>query len=497
MSAGTYSCTITDVNFCDATINLIITEPIEIAITLTPTDLTTSGANDGIVTSMVSGGIPPYTYDWTGSNGYTNAVGPIDINGLASGIYTLNVTDSANCQQSMIAAINDPGCAIVITEISSVQLACNGDSADWQWTNSGGILPYSNTVVNSLGSVVYTFSGSSGSALLTAGTYTVLVTDSVGCSSSLNTAITEPTLLTTTTSFINVSCFGGSDGTATATPSGGSTPYSYFWSNGQTGQTATGLAPGTYTCTITDVFGCIATTSSVTITQPSAITATISTTNVSCFGGSNGSAAAFVTGGTAPYTYLWSNGQTTQTANGLSAGTYSCAITDANNCSVINSTIIYEPNPLLINVNINGASLVATSGFVTYQWYAATGTPIAGATSEIFNPSSMGGYYVVVTDGNCEDTSSTINYTISGLSNLDQSIKIYPNPTNGLLTIEGTNASYNITVMTFIGNQLLKVENNSNEGNSIKLDLSTFAKGIYFIQIEQNNQIMNYRIVLQ
>ncbi|MDA0890275.1 MAG: T9SS type A sorting domain-containing protein, partial [Bacteroidetes bacterium] len=169
----------------------------------------------------------------------------------------------------------------------------------------------------------------------------------------------------------------------------------------------------------------------------------------------------------------------------------------ANSCSAINSTIVNEPSPLLINVNINGASLVATSGFVTYQWYTASGTPIAGATSEIFNPSSMGGYYVVVTDGNCEDTSSTINYTISGLSNLDQSIKIYPNPTNGLLTIEGTNANHNITVMTFIGNQLLKVENNSNEGSSTKLDLSTFAKGIYFIQIEQNNQIMNYRIVLQ
>ena len=423
LAPGSYYCYIIDQDWeqCYDSLGFLIAEPSEINITLTPTDLTTTGANDGIVTSLVIGGLPPYIYDWTGPNGYTNAGGPIDINGLASGIYTLNVTDSANCQQSMIAPINDPGCAIVITEIASVQLACNGDSADWQWTNSGGVLPYSNTVVNSLGSVVYTLSGSSGSALLTAGTYTVLVTDSVGCSSLLNTAITEPTLLTTTTSFINVSCFGGSDGTATANPSGG----------------------------------------------------------------------------TAPYTYLWSNGQTTQTATNLLAGTYTCAITDSNSCSAINSATVNEPSPLLINVNINGASLVATSGFVTYQWYTASGTPIAGATSEIFNPSSMGGYYVVVTDGNCEDTSSTINYTISGLSNPNQSIKIYPNPTNGLLTIEGANASHNITVMTFIGNQLLKVENNSNNGGLTKLDLSTFARGIYFIQIEQKNQIMNYRIVLQ
>jgi len=141
---------------------------------------------------------------------------------------------------------------------------------------------------------------------------------------------------------------------------------------------------------------------------------------------------------------------------------------------------------------------VATNGFSTYQWYTASGTLIPGATSEIFNPSSMGEYYVSVTDSNgCSENSLIIDYTISGLSSFDQSIKIYPNPTSGFLTIEGTNAINNITVMTSIGNQLLKVENNNNEVSSTKLDLSTFAKGIYFIQIEQNNQIMNYRIVLQ
>ena len=86
-----------------------------------------------------------------------------------------------------------------------------------------------------------------------------------------------------------------------------------------------------------------------------------------------------------------------------------------------------------------------------------------------------------------------------GIEELNENtiISLYPNPTNGLLTIEGTNAINSITVMTSIGNQLLKVENNNNQVSSTKLDLSTFAKGIYFIQIEQNNQIANYRIVLQ
>ena len=207
MSAGTYSCTITDVNFCDATINLIITEPIEIAITLTPTDLTTSGANDGIVTSMVSGGIPPYIYDWTGSNGYTNAGGPININGLESGIYTLNITDSANCQQSMIAVVNDPGCAIVIAVTASVQPVCNGQPGDWQWINSGGVAPYINTITNSLGVSTTLANGASGSATLSPGIYSLTVTDAAGCSQQINITVVNPPAISISTISTSDLCF--------------------------------------------------------------------------------------------------------------------------------------------------------------------------------------------------------------------------------------------------------------------------------------------------
>ena len=162
----------------------------------------------------------------------------------------------------------------------------------------------------------------------------------------------------------------------------------------------------------------------------------------------------------------------------------------------ITQAVVNEPNPILINILINGNSLIATSGFSSYQWYNANGTLIPGATSEIFNPTSMGEYYVVVTNNNCEETSYVINYNINGLNNLNQSIKIYPNPTNGFLTVE-TSSAVNLTFMTYIGNELLEVENNHNELNSTKLDLSTFAKGIYLMKIEQNNQIMNYKIILQ
>ena len=117
--------------------------------------------------------------------------------------------------------------------------------------------------------------------------------------------------------------------------------------------------------------------------------------------------------------------------------------------------------------------------------------------SEIFEPSSVGEYYVVVTDGDCEEVTYTINYNISGIDNLDLDISIYPNPSMGILTIEGGSNIRNIIILNTLGNQLLSVENNGNDYNKTDIDLTTFAKGIYFIQVEENNQIMNYRIVLQ
>ena len=141
--------------------------------------------------------------------------------------------------------------------------------------------------------------------------------------------ITEPAaaLAATITAQTNVLCFGGTTGDATVTATGGTAPYTYSWNTTpvQTGQTATGLAAGTYTVTVTDAGGCT-TTATVTITEPAAaLAATITAqTNVLCFGGTTGDATVTATGGTAPYTYSWNTTpvQTGQTATGLAAGTY-------------------------------------------------------------------------------------------------------------------------------------------------------------------------------
>lgn len=242
---------------------------------------------------------------------------------------------------------------------------------------------------------------------LCGGVYTVTVTN--GCNNIFTDTITVQgsATLAATTSQQNVLCNGQSNGTATATPTGGTAPYTYSWSNSQTTQSISNLIAGTYTVTITDANGC-STTITITITQPNALSASTTFNNTTC-GNNNGSATVTANGGTGPYTYSWApSGATSAGVSNLPAGTYTVYVTDANNCSQT-ATVIINPSsgPTLnllsqVNVLCNGdntgsANMNASGGTGPYTYSWNNGQTNANATGLTANT-----YTCYVTDAaNC------------------------------------------------------------------------------------------------
>ncbi len=324
LTAGTYTVVITDANGCTTSSSVTITEPAALTATTNKTDVSCNGGNDGSASVNVVGGTAPYSYSWSsGSQTSTES-------NLIAGTYHVTVTDANGCTISKCVIIGEP--TALSASISSTNVSCNGgNNGSATVTAVGGTAPYSYNWSN----VVTSASNNN----LISGSYSVTVTDANGCSYSTLVTITEPAVLTLTSSSSNVLCNGGSDGSASVTANGGTAPYTYAWSNQSGTANASNLSAGSYSVIVTDANNCSAT-ASVTITQPTSLTLSFTTANVSCNGGNNGSATANVNGGTTPYTYAWSNGGATATINNLIAGTYTVTITDANGCSIISNNPI-------------------------------------------------------------------------------------------------------------------------------------------------------------
>jgi hypothetical protein len=280
-----------------------------------------NGGTNGSATVNVTGGATPYSYTWTPSVSTTSVA-----TGLSAGTYTVIVKDNNNCTTNTVITITQPP-ALSLTATQTQSVSCNGG-------NNGSA---SATATGGVGGYTYTWTptgGNSSSATgLTAGIYTVTVKDANNCSITATTQIVQPPALSlTATQTQSVSCNGGNNGSASA----GATPaYSYTWlPTGGNSNIATGLSPGTYTCTVKDANNCY-TTAVVNITGAPVVNITsVNINSVSCNGGTNGSATVNVSGGATPYSYTWiPSVSTTSVATGLSAGTYSVNVMDNNNCT--------------------------------------------------------------------------------------------------------------------------------------------------------------------
>jgi len=333
LTAGSYSIIVKDVNNCTDTTGITIADPPALILTLDST-VAACGNNIGTASVLVTGGVGAYTYLW--SNGETT----IAIDSLAGGVYDVVVTDANGCQDSAVVSVPTTPAVTLSLAAFSNPTSCITPDGLITVTSAGGTAPF-----------IYQWStfpvqDSSTATGLSSGSYSVVVTDVNSCTDSLSQSLVDasaPTLLIT--GLDNVKCKGGSDGSATVTPTGGTPGYNFVWNTFpvQIDSIATGLIAGTYVIEVTDAGGCVVT-DTITISEPAlALTASAVVTNVTINGGSDGSIVTTVIGGTGGYTHLWDIGATTKDIFNIPAGTYSDTITDANGCTFVLTQIVTEP----------------------------------------------------------------------------------------------------------------------------------------------------------
>jgi gliding motility-associated-like protein/uncharacterized repeat protein (TIGR01451 family) len=406
--AGEYVCEITDANGCSTSFSTTLTDPDALTLTFTQQDVLCYGATTGAIDITVSNGTQPYMYAWSTSS--TDE----DVSTLPAGAYYVNVSDQNNCGIFQAFTIIQPDTALYISSSLINQLACFGAS-------NGSI-----TVEVLGGTLPYTFTWSNGGDLeeinnLTAGDYTLLVTDANGCQLDTTFTITSPDELLVDEDVQSILCHGEATGYISLSSSGGISPYTYLWNTSSTESSLSDLPIGTYTATVTDANGC-AVNVSIELTEPQeSLNATSSNTNILCFGGTTGAIDLTPNGGTAPYTFVWSNGSTSEDLTNLAAESYSVTITDANGCSFLYETNITQPSqglqvtetlsPVCFGETNGGISVQVTGGTAPYTYLWNT-----GATQSSIQSVGAGNYSLTVTDANgCELQS---NFTLTNPSEI-------------------------------------------------------------------------------
>ncbi|MEP2667732.1 MAG: T9SS type A sorting domain-containing protein [Cyclobacteriaceae bacterium] len=399
LTPGIYEVTILDNNNCDATTSVTLNpHPGITAITKATSDYNgfhtkcpDTDEGTGLVES-VTNGFGTISYTWF--DGSTNQ----SISDLLPGNYAVTVTDGNGCSDDATLVITPPPAIQLNIQIISNH---NGESISCPDALDGAMEVFP---TNGFGTYTYLWEHGPNTKSLSGlgqGTYAVTVTDDYGCSARSELLISDPVTMQlnfTKTSYngADLSCHDDTDGEIQLTIVNGIAPYNYSWSEGSSSQNISGLSAGDYTVTVTDQNNCVQT-KNVTINNPLPLILDLQHPNdrngfdISCNGLADGSATAFLDGGTAPYSYLWSSGQITETISGQSSGTYTVQVRDANNCPNSGAITLIEPPLLEATSTIDNpvSCFGGTDGQISLSGTGGAGTYIYSLGGGTYQPSNI------------------------------------------------------------------------------------------------------------
>lgn len=472
LAAGSYTVTITDANGCQAPKVVTLNDPAAVSGSSAKTDVSCHGGSNGTITVTASGGTGTLEYSKDGGSTYQ----PSNLfQNLPAGTYTVVVRDANLCSTSGETVVIGEPAAISIGEIHSDVKCHNGSDGSIDISVSGGTSPYAFSWND--GPTTENRSG------LTAGTYTLTVTDNAGCTASLPVTVTEPPALALTETHVDETCFGQSNGSIDLTVTGGVSPYSWSWSDGPTTEDRSGLAAGTYTVTVTDANLCTSVLP-VTISQPSAVSFSVIHTDESCHGATDGSITVTASGGTGTHEYSKDGGVTFQPSNvfgNLAIGSYTIVVRDANLCLAPSQQVaIGEPDAVSIaelhgdvacNGGSNGSITLTVSGGTepyTFSWSD-------GPSTEDRTNLPTGTYTVTVTDNHgCTAQKSVTISEPAALSVTETQVDV---TCHG-----GSNGSIDVSVSGGTGPYTYSW----NDGPSTE-DRSGLAAGTYTVTVTDNH----------
>ncbi|HCV49849.1 MAG TPA: hypothetical protein DGP89_00765 [Saprospirales bacterium] len=495
--SGTYTVIATDANGCDATLDILITEPDELEVNQTMDMPSCNGDEDGFIILSVTGGISPFSFSWEdGSQNESNF-------NLTAGTYLTTITDFNECITVISTELTEP-LALNLDSTIIEHPVCNGDTnGTITVTPMGGISGYDYSWSN--GSTTQTISG------LSEGEYMLTVTDSENCSQSETYTLLNQIELIISTSSTAESSPGASDGAATVEIiSGGITPYEYEWSTGDTTATANNLISGAYNVTVTDANGCSVDGMAIVSSGDCSLSTVVDILPVTCNGDNNGSVLVTVENAIAPVSFLWSDGSIIGNRSNLAADTYSLIVFDNAGCSdTVMNIIISEPlelnaqistTPTTTNITSDGEIVITAGGGTgpyNIKLLDANGEEVAVNETGIFSNIPSGIYGALVIDDNgCDLTIDFIEVTfVTSTSDLFETYGIltYPNPVTHQLTVSVKEFASNLDIsLRTIKGKLIW----SDKGKSrvISIDLSDHTPGLYLLSVADQKHTTTRKI---